>query len=95
MSRRRYTDKQRQGWVAKFERSTSSAAAFCSKHQLNYQSFLRWRREAGGGAESGPEFLELEVPCPAGTGEAEPEMVELTFPSGLVLRIQPQRAPGS
>jgi transposase-like protein len=94
MSRRRYTEKQRKTWVAKFERSSTSAAAFCRKHRLNYQVFLRWRREAGGGAESAPEFLEIEVPSPA-AGSGTAETVELTFPGGLVLRIHPQSAPRS
>ena len=90
MSRRRYTDKQRQAWVAKFDRSSSSAAAFCRRHRLNYRNFLRWRRVAGVETEPAPEFLEIEVPCPAGSGAAE--AVEVAFPSGLVLRIHPQPA---
>jgi transposase-like protein len=94
MSRRRFTEKQRQALVAKFEQSSTSAAAFCRKHQLTYQVFLRWRRAASGGAEPAPEFLEIEVPSPA-AGSGTAESVELTFPSGLVLRIQPQPAPRS
>ena len=92
MSRRRYTEKQRQALVAKFERSDTSAAAFCRKHRLNYQVFLRWRRAESLAAEPAPEFLEIEVPCPA-PGSGSTETVELSFPSGLVLRIYPQAAP--
>ena len=88
MSRRRYTEKQREAWVAKFDRCDSSAAAFCRRHRLNYQVFLRWQREAAKKAQPSPQFLEIEVPCPAPAPQAQ--MVELTFPSGLVLRIHPQ-----
>jgi len=94
MSHRRYSEKQRQAWVAKFERTGSSAAAFCRKHQLNYQAFLRWRREPADQSQLVPEFLEVEVPRPS-AGGAPSETVEFIFPSGLVLRIQPQGSPRS
>jgi len=93
MSRRRFTEKQRLALVDKFDRSGTSAAAFCRKHRLTYQSFLRWRREATQQAEPAPEFVEIEVPRPSPGPRAE--TVELTFPSGLVLRIEQQPAPRS
>ena len=91
MSHRRYTDKERKAWLAKFEQSTTSAAAFCRKHRLSYQSFLSWRREADRVAAPVAGFVEVEVPRPA--GRVANEAVELAFPGGLVLRIIQQPAP--
>lgn len=93
MSYRRYTEEERREWLTRYEQCATSAAAFCREHELNYQSFLRWRQRATPGSESSTEFLELEVPCPVSVPHAE--TVELTFPSGLTLRINAQPAPRS
>jgi len=93
MSYRRYTEEERREWLTRYEQCATSAAAFCREHELNYQSFLRWRQRATPGSESSPEFLELEVPCPVSVPHAE--TVELTFPGGLTLRINAQPAPRS
>lgn len=92
MSHRRYTDKEREAWLAKFEQSNTSAAAFCRKHRLSYQSFLCWRREERRRGEPVAEFVEVGVPRPA-TGRGVTEAVELAFPGGLVLRVIQQPAP--
>lgn len=88
MSYRRYTEEERAAWLAGFERFTGSAASFCREQGLSYQSFLRWRRETTPKATGAPEFLELEFPCPAPVPGAE--SVELIFPGGLIVRINPQ-----
>jgi transposase-like protein len=93
MSYRRTTEDERKGWLTRFERSGSTAAAFCREHELNYQSLLRWRQMAIAESEGATEFIELEVPCSASASPAE--AVELTFPSGLTLRINPHPAPRS
>ncbi len=90
MSYRRYTQDEREQWLAKFEESSSSAAAFCREHGLSYASFLRWRRQAGAGVEPPTEFIELEVGRPGSC--PNPEAVEVTFPSGIILRIFAQPA---
>ena len=94
MSHRRYTEKERKAWLAKFDHSTTSAAAFCRKHRLSYQSFLCWRREEKRRCGPVAEFVEVEVPRPA-TGRGATEAVELAFPGGLVLRViqQPAQRP--
>ncbi len=89
MTYRRYTEEERAAWLAKFERSTASAAAFCREHEISYGSFMRWRAQA----ESEPtvpepaEFIELDVPRPAPAQSGQ--SVELSFPCGLTLRIVP------
>ncbi len=88
MSYRRYTEEERAAWLARFERFTGSAVSFCREQELNYQSFLRWRREAASEAPGAPEFIELALPSPASAPAGE--TVELIFPGGLTLRINPQ-----
>lgn len=77
--------------MSKFERSGSTAAAFCRQHRLAYQTFLGWRRELAATTEASaaPEFVELEAaPREAGPTEAGGQvMVELVLGGGMVLRI--------
>ncbi len=90
MSSRRTTRKQRENWLAQFDQSSLSAAAFCRKHQLSYQSFLNWRRKARPKkVVASPEFIEVEVPS-LGTTPSDHGVVEVTFPDGLLLRISSQ-----
>ncbi|MDF1714652.1 MAG: transposase [Akkermansiaceae bacterium] len=91
MSSRRTTRKQREHWLAQFDQSNLTAAAFCREHQLSYQSFLNWRRKAQTNETDAPtEFIELEIPSPRATPIRHSSVVELTFPGGLLLRIHPQ-----
>lgn len=91
MSSRRFTKKEREHWLAQFDRSTLSAAAFCREHQLGYQGFLNWRRKAQPiEPKTVTEFIEVEVPKPPSTPISGSAMVELVFPYGLRLRIHPQ-----
>ena len=90
MSSRRTTRKQREHWLAQFDQSTLTAAAFCREHQLGYQSFLNWRRKAQ--PDTPIEFIEVEVPSPKAPSISQSSVVELTFPGGLLLRIHPQPA---
>lgn len=91
MSSRRTTPKQRAHWLAQFDQSNISAAAFCREHQLRYQSFLNWRRKAQSDeACPSPEFIKIDVPVAATTPINRESIVELTFPGGLLLRISPR-----
>ena len=91
MSPRRLTKKQREHWLAQFDQSNLSAAAFCREHQLGYQGFLNWRRKARAAEAKAPtDFIEVEIPTPQTTPISHESVVELTFPSGLLLRIHPQ-----
>lgn len=91
MSSRRFTKRQREHWLAQFEQSNLSAAAFCREHQLGYQGFLNWRRKARPTeAKNLTDFIEVEVPAPQTTLISHESVVELTFPGGLLLRIHPQ-----
>ena len=97
MSRRRYTEKEKAGFLAKFERSKSNVATFCRENGLAYQTFLSWRRRRGTAPlapavrSSGPEFVEVELAASAplpGHGSGDPA-VELILAGGSVLRIYP------
>lgn len=97
MSRRRYTEKERADCLAEFERSGTSAAAFCREKGLCYQTFLNWRRRHGALSRAQAtrpeeaEFVEVELPANAsspGCGSADPA-VELILAGGSVLRIYP------
>ena len=89
--RRRYTDEDKARWLDEFATIGGSAAAFCRERGLGYQSFMQWRRAAGGSAAAEPAtgFVEIDV---APRHEAAPvigTLVELDFGGGLVLRIRP------
>lgn len=100
MARRRYTEEKKAELVRKFERDGGSAAGFCRKHRLPYQSFLAWRRASKApptGAAGAVEFQEVEVvssearstPAPA----AVAPVVELVLGGGgMVLRVYEPRA---
>jgi len=91
MSSRRFTKKEREHWLAQFNQSSLTAAAFCREHQLSYQAFLNWRRKPQPNkADTPAQFIEVEVPAPTASPMSHSSMVELTFPSGLLLRIYPQ-----
>ena len=91
MSSRRFTKKQREHWLAQFDQSNLSAAAFCREHQLGYQGFLNWRHKAQPVEANAPtDFMEVEVPTPQTIPISNNGVVELLFPGGLLLRIHPQ-----
>jgi len=94
-NRRHYTQSEREHWLAQFDEHPSTATSFCREHGLCYQTFLRWRRQArkikSSTAASAP-FIELELPVRPSTPPSS-EVVELTFPGGLTLRIQSQATP--
>ena len=84
--------------MAEFERSGSSAAAFCREKGLAYQTFLNWRRKCDGGLalsrsarSEETEFVEVELPASdasPGRGTSDPA-VELILAGGSILRIYP------
>jgi transposase-like protein len=97
MSRRRYTEKERDEYMEEFERGDASAAAFCREKGLAYQTFLNWRRRRTALAlaevpeSSATEFVEVELPV-SGRSVVPASMdpaVELVLAGGSVLRIYP------
>ena len=93
--RRHYTQSEREHWLAQFEKYPSTAISFCREHGLCYQTFLRWRRNARkikSSTAAPASFIEVELPTRPSTPTCR-ELVELTFPGGLTLRIQPQTTP--
>lgn len=96
-NRRHFTQSEREDWLAQFEKHQSTATSFCRQHGLCYQTFLRWRRDARinkPSAAAPAPFIELALPVRSST-PPKGELVELTFSSGLTLRIQSQPTPQS
>ena len=99
MSRRRYTDKEKARIIREFEQHDGSAADFCRRHEVSYQSFMNWRRRAEGshpGSDAAPrpsEFLEFELGAAHNRQAFAATIVELEFGGGMVLRICPPRPP--
>jgi transposase-like protein len=63
----RITPLRRAKFLAAFERSGLSAAAFARQQGLNYTTFCGWRQR-GTKAKASPEFVQVElasVPAPA------------------------------
>ena len=64
---------ERDGYLARFEKSGVSAVAFCREHGLCKQTFYNWRQKARrkAGTTTGPipRFAEVSV-APLGTGAA-------------------------
>jgi hypothetical protein len=95
---KRFSEKQRSGFLAKFEHWEGSAAGFCRKHGLSYQSLLNWRRSAASRprAEEPVGFVEFELcsepapPAPPAHSETRRgAVVELELGAGVVLRVYP------
>lgn len=42
--RRRFSLRQKQGWVERFHKDGSTALEFARKHQLTYSAFLKWTK---------------------------------------------------
>lgn len=94
-NRRHYTQSEREHWLAQFEEYPSTAISFCREHGLCYQTFLRWRRDARrnkSSTDAPVPFIELGLPVRPST-PPKGELVELTFSSGLTLRIQSHSTP--
>lgn len=89
--RRRYTDEDKARWMDEFETRGGSAAAFCRERGLGYQSFMKWRRAAGGPpvAQSAIDFVEIDLASRREHAPGAGALVELDFGGGLVLRIRP------
>ena len=71
---------RRAQFLAAFDRSGLSAAAFARRHDLNYTTFCGWRHRRVK-AKPSPDFVQVEVPTAAA---AAPLVIEL----GAGARIQ-------
>jgi len=67
-------------WLAAFDRSGLSAAAFARQHGLNYTTFCGWRQRRAN-AKTSPAFVQVELPAPAAP-------VELTIELGTQARLR-------
>ena len=89
-TRRHYTQQERASLLSQFDHRKTTAVAFCQKHDLCYQTFLRWRKNARDlTTQSETDFIEIDVPTFPPASPAVPQ-VELSFPGGLTLRIHSQ-----
>ena len=92
--RRRFTQQQREELLALFGHSGMTASRFCQEHDLNYQTFLTWRRRE---RKSEPlqeiDFVEVQWPLKQQTQDesqnTHSHRIELLLPGGMSLRIEP------
>jgi hypothetical protein len=69
--------------VGRFDESGLSIRDFCKREGLALSSFQRWQRRLETVTESA--FTEIVSPV---ASAADPWLVEIEFPSGVVLRIR-------
>jgi transposase-like protein len=90
---KRFSEKQRAALLAGFERWEGSAAAFCRRHGVSYQSLRGWRRTSAAGAApvEAPRFLEVELRRGPVTPVESPRapVAELELGLGVILRVYP------
>ena len=90
---KRFSEKQRTELLAKFGHWEGSAADFCRKHRLSYQTLRSWREAATKTAKVGgsPRFVEVEVLGGASGAREEGcrPVAELDLGAGVVLRVYP------
>jgi transposase-like protein len=99
MSRKKFTELDKQRWVIRYQSHGANAAAFCREFDLPYGSFMAWRRHyhgKNGSTESATPacvqtpFIEVTVdsPSPQAKGTVSPlPVAELSLGSGIVLRV--------
>jgi hypothetical protein len=79
------SESKRQEWAARlrrFQQNPSSVAAFCRTEGVSSASFYLWKRRlAAEATPAAPTFVPLTV------AESLPAPVEVTFPSGIVIRL--------
>jgi len=90
----RYQRRTRPEWkqiIDEFEDSDASAAQFCDKHSLSYQSFSKWRSTFNvESRKSNDDFIEL-TPNPASKPSIQISTdwsIELELPGGVTLKVR-------
>jgi transposase-like protein len=94
-TRKRHTKQERGRWLARFEESGKSAAAFSREHGIGYKALLNWRKTEREKEDVEHEEVKfVEVGLVAGGGEsctgargADRPAAELELPGGILLRI--------
>ena len=71
---------RRTRWLAAFDRSGLSAAAFARQHGLNYTTFCGWRQRRSQSRPL-PGFVQVQLPSPAAA-------VELLIELGATARLR-------
>ena len=86
-SRRIYTPQEKAEYVALFEQSGMTQAAFCREMSLNEATFSPWRRTAREEPSvAAPQFAEVQLRAPA-TGEPTAALVTMHLPGGAKLAV--------
>ncbi len=95
---KRFSEKQRVALLARFERREGSAAAFCRKFRLSYQTLRGWQRAAAQSSQKveSPGFVEVELAPQLSASVAPVEarrapVAELELGAGIILRVYPIR----
>jgi len=89
MGRRRYTEQEREQWVARWRASGKSARAFAERHGLSAVTLYGWARASGERAQS-QAFVEVQLPQAAEVTRATLGSIEIELAGGRVVRIRDQ-----
>jgi transposase-like protein len=86
---RRWTAEQAGSVLDAASRSGLSLGAFAARHELDPQRLYRWRRQLVEAARSqdAVSFEEIRVAPAAGSGPDEDDRMEVTLPSGHLVRV--------
>jgi len=83
---RRTNAAQRAQFLAEFDRSGLSAAAFARRHKLNYTTFCGWRQQRAAGKF--PAFVQVELPSSSAAAELAIELgPQITMRIGSAAQI--------
>lgn len=87
MGRRRYTEQEREQWVARWRASGKSAREFAARHGLSAVTLYGWARPAAGRVQ--PQgFVEVHLPPAAEAPPAMQGSIEIELAGGRVVRVR-------
>lgn len=81
--RRRWTSKQRQRLLARFQQSQLTLKQFATRHGVGLSTLSKWLRLEREAVPAKVNFQEVRLP-----GPASPWPVEVVSPQGWIVRLQ-------
>jgi transposase len=80
-------ERQWRHWIALWQTTTSSVAAFCAQHHLSTACFYAWRRTLQRRDQQLPPFVPVHLVTD--TPPTPPQPLELLLADGRVVRVPP------
>ena len=84
-ARDEHKERQWRSWIAQWQRSGLSVAAFCARHDLPTASFYAWRRTLQDRDDAAAAF----VPVRLVADEVPARVLEVVLADGRVVRVPP------